>query len=166
MQSRAAAPISRTDRAPARPFGSTETRTGAFSRGLDGAQNVASASLAPAAEKAQQPAGRGLLSTGVQFILAETRTQEAGAPLPPVSNLSRARDSYLTTQASVRETIAINRAFSTPTQASPSEGAQAYQQQAAFQPAGALGALADGNQSLPGASVPSQADDEFDSDYY
>lgn len=54
------------------------------------------------------PAGSGLLSTGVQFLLAETRTQEAGAPLPPVSNFARARDQYLSAQAQVRDTIAAN----------------------------------------------------------
>lgn len=59
-------------------------------------------------QSTQPPAGSGLLSTGVQFLLAETRTQEAGAPLPPVSNFARARDQYLSTQAQVRDTIAAN----------------------------------------------------------
>ncbi len=172
MQSRAATSISRNDRAQGngaltRPSGAPENRGGDFSRGLDGAANLAGASLAPAAAKAQQPAGRGLLSTGVQFILAETRTQEAGAPLPPPSSLGRARDSYLTTQASVRETIAINRSFNAPQQGVQSGGAQVYQR-AALQPVTeATGVSPEpGLQAAGRPSASEQFDDEFDSQYY
>jgi len=157
MQSRAATQVTRNDRAPSRPFGATEARTGDFSRGLDSASNVAGASFAPAAARPQQPQGRGMLSTSVQFVLAETRTQEAGAPLPPISSLSRARDSYLSSQASVRETIAFARMLASE-QVRTAASADANAQAEAAAPRGLIAREA-------GYSV-NQLDDEFDSDDY
>ena len=155
MQSRAATPVARNDRAPARPFGTTETRTGDFSRELDTAANVVGASLAPAAARPQQPQGRGMLSTSVQFMLAETRTQEAGAPLPPISNLSRARDSYLSSQASVRETIALGRMLNSE----QARSAAANEASAQAEAGAADAAYAPAPSSHP-------LEDEFDSDDY
>lgn len=53
----------------------------------------------------QAPVGNGLLSTGVQVLLAETRSQEAAAPFTPASNVGRALDVYQETQTQVKETI-------------------------------------------------------------
>ena len=53
----------------------------------------------------QTPVGSGLLSTGVQVLLAETRSQEAAAPLAPPSNVGRAINVYLETQTQIKETI-------------------------------------------------------------
>ncbi len=104
-----------------------------------------------------------MLSTGVQFALAETRTQEASAPLPPISSLGRARDSYLNVQASVRETIALNRQFAALTGQQPDAGGQT---EAA--PASASGALDYGSSGSTNAANPyvRHGDDEFDSDSY
>jgi len=49
-----------------------------------------------------------LLGNGVSFLLDQTRTQEASAPLPPVSNFERAKNRYLETQSSIKDTIAAN----------------------------------------------------------
>lgn len=105
--SRAATNVSRIDRssargpvAPVRPVGGAE----AFQRNLGeagGAGNVTSLNQL-------QPTGSGLLSTGVQMVLAETRTQEAGATFIPPSNVGRALNSYQETQAKVRDTIREN----------------------------------------------------------
>ncbi|MEX0297530.1 MAG: hypothetical protein AB3N28_00570 [Kordiimonas sp.] len=46
-----------------------------------------------------------MLSNGVQMLLAETRTQEDVAPSVAPSKVGRALNSYLATQAKVRETI-------------------------------------------------------------
>lgn len=101
-----------------------------------------------------------MLSTGVQFVLAETRTQEAGAPLPPISSLGRARDSYLNAAASVRETIAFTRMLD-------SERARTAAATAAY---GAAEATASSEALLPSTRAASPSvnlfDDEFDSDEY
>ncbi len=162
MQSRAATPVARNDRAPARPFGATETRTGDFSRGLESASNVVGASFAPAGQRPQQPQGRGMLSTSVQFVLAETRTQEAGAPLPPISSLGRARNSYLDAAASVRETIALNRMI-TSEKARTAAANEAYGAAAGTQ--GPAAPAEDGG-SLLNYRAASGLDDEFDSAEY
>lgn len=103
-----------------------------------------------------------MLSTGVQFALAETRTQEASAPLPPISSLGRARDSYLNVQASVRETIALNRQFASLT-AQPDAG-----EQTEAAPASTSGRLDYGSSGSTTAANPyaRHGDDEFDSDSY
>ncbi|SDD82223.1 hypothetical protein SAMN04488071_1387 [Kordiimonas lacus] len=44
----------------------------------------------------------------MSFLLAQTRTQEASAPLPPVSNFERAKNRYLETQSKIKDTIAAN----------------------------------------------------------
>ncbi|WP_417455849.1 hypothetical protein [Kordiimonas sp.] len=164
MRSQSAAPITRSERASARPSGASEVRSGEFSRGLSsGTSSLTSASATAAVLQDNSPRpGSGLLSTGVQFALAETRTQEASAPLPPISSLGRARDSYLNVQASVRETIALNRQFAALT-AQPDAG-----EQTEAAPASASGRLDYGSSGSTTAANPyaRHGDDEFDSDSY
>lgn len=161
MRSQSAAPITRTERAGARPSGASEARSGEFSRSLSSDSSaLSSASAVSTAFQDNSPRpGSGLLSTGVQFALAETRTQEASAPLPPISSLGRARDSYLNVQASVRETIALNRQFAALTsgqEASP-QGQTA-----------ATSALSNNstNSSAASSAYAQHSDDEFDSESY
>jgi len=52
--------------------------------------------------------GNGLLSTSVQIMLAETRSQEAAAPFVAPSKLGQAINVYIETQGQVRETIRAN----------------------------------------------------------
>ena len=109
--SRTATNVSRIDRSsargpvnPVRPVNAAES----FRHNLGEAgssNNVTSLN-------AVQPTGPGLLSTGVQMVLAETRTQEAGATFIPPSNVERALNSYQETQTKVRETIRDNLASS------------------------------------------------------
>jgi len=106
----AAAPVARAEPVSARPRNSSGAQTSDFNSDLQAerSDSVNAVLKLNQNQSTQPPAGSGLLSTGVQFLLAETRTQEAGAPLPPVSNFARARDQYLSTQAQVRDTIAAN----------------------------------------------------------
>lgn len=105
-----------------------------------------------------------MLSTGVQFILAETRTQEAGAPLPPISSLGRARDSYLNAAASVRETIAFARIIaSEQARSSASAAAGAYGQ---AQNSVDAAAGSEASSGFAPATHVDQLDDEFDSADY
>lgn len=52
--------------------------------------------------------GNGMLSNGVQLVLAETRTLEAAAAQSDRSSVDRALSSYVASQASVRETIGLS----------------------------------------------------------
>lgn len=111
-QSRSATNVSRVDRSSARGAAGpvhAVGKTDAFN------QNVSVSGGFPSVPSAQttqeQPAGSGLLSNGVQMLLAETRTQEAGASFVAPSNVGRALNSYLTTQTKVRETIRDSVAF-------------------------------------------------------
>ena len=105
-----------------------------------------------------------MLSTGVQFILAETRTQEAGAPLPPISSLGRARDSYLNAAASVRETIAFARLIASEQARSAASAAAGAYGQAQSSVEAVAGGDADGG--FGPAQRVDQFDDEFDSADY
>tara|TARA_R110002096_G_scaffold316732_4_gene511227 strand:+ start:289 stop:756 length:468 start_codon:yes stop_codon:yes gene_type:complete len=111
-QSRSATNVSRVERSsargtvkPVRAVGETD----AFNRNVNVSGGLAGVSSGQSAQ--EQPAGGGLLSNGVQMLLAETRTQEAGAPSVAPSSVGRALNSYLTTQAKVRETIRDSLAF-------------------------------------------------------
>lgn len=107
--SRVATNVSRVERPSARGAVDAVRPAGAaaaFQQNLGAADNVV-----PVTPAQEQPSGNGLLSTGVQMILAETRTQEANAPFVPPSNVGRALNSYLETQAKVRETIRENAAL-------------------------------------------------------
>ena len=74
-----------------------------FSRALvSPAEDEAPAPVLPVAEP-----GKGMLSTGVQLILAETRAQEDQAAFTDRSTLEQAVASYTKSQASVRETIGL-----------------------------------------------------------
>jgi len=107
--SRVATNVSRSERSsgrgpisPVRPVSETD----AFQRNLETpAFNRSSTVLSAATE---QVSGSSLLSTGVERLLAETRTQEAGASFTPPSRISLALNSYVTTQAKVRDTIRDN----------------------------------------------------------
>ncbi len=109
--SQGASPISRAERPSARPNGSSSTQSADFNRSLNQGQGDSggnSLRLFPGqGANAPQP-GRGLLGNGVSFLLAQTRTQEASAPLPPVSNFERAKNRYLETQSKIKDTIAAN----------------------------------------------------------
>ncbi len=108
-RSQSAAPVARAEPVSARAKSSPDAQTSDFNRNLQSDRSETVNAIMKLNQKQEAaPVGNGLLSTGVQFLLAETRTQEAGAPLPPVSNLARARDQYLSTQAQVRDTIAAN----------------------------------------------------------
>lgn len=164
MRSQSAAPITRTERAGARPSGAGETRSGEFSRSLS-SENAPLSSAAAAStvyqDNSPRPGG-GLLSTGVQFALAETRTQEASAPLPSISSLGRARDGYLNAQASVRETIALNRQFAAFT-----SGQEAgFSEQASASTAAAGPDDQSFGNTVAGHAYAGHGDDEFDSEDY
>lgn len=105
-----AAPVSRAERSSARPNGSSATQSADFNRNLTPSRSDSVSAALSLSGTGQRPvqAGGGLLTTGLQFMLAQTRTQEAGAPLPPISNLERARSQYLSTQSRVRDTIVAN----------------------------------------------------------
>ncbi|WP_139167487.1 MULTISPECIES: hypothetical protein [Kordiimonas] len=109
--SQGASPVSRAERPSARPSGSSSAQSADFSRSLNQGQGESGSSslrLFPGqGANAAQP-GRGLLGNGVSFLLAQTRTQEASAPLPPVSNFERAKNRYLETQSKIKDTIAAN----------------------------------------------------------
>ena len=110
MRAQGTAPISRADKPAARPSGVASVRGADLSSNfsVEHSDSVAAAvKLRPADQQPVSP-GSGLLSTNVQFLLAETRTFEAGAPMPPVSSLGQARNKYLATQAQVRDTITEN----------------------------------------------------------
>lgn len=108
-RSQSAAPVARAEPVSARAKSSPDAQTSDFNRNLQSDRSeTVNAIMKLNQNQEAAPVGAGLLSTGVQFLLAETRTQEAGAPLPPVSNFTRARDQYLSTQAQVRDTIAAN----------------------------------------------------------
>lgn len=110
----------------------------------------------------QKPDSKGLLSTGVQMMLAETRTQEAGAPFVPQSNVDRALDSYVSTQAKVRETIRGNigyspqeRSFAPEPQTERPTAIASQDGQAAYGAAAALGSgLNRGLSASQAASTP------------
>lgn len=59
----------------------------------------------PAARQDDRKSGAQLLSTDVQLLLAETRTQEAAAPSPAPSSVGVALSRYSSAESSVRETI-------------------------------------------------------------
>jgi len=86
---------------PARPSSGVSTR--AFGAGISQSATV----LAPASND-QTSTGGGLLSTSVQILLAETRSQEAAASFVPTSKLDGAINAYVETQGQVRETIRAN----------------------------------------------------------
>jgi hypothetical protein len=60
------------------------------------------------AAKDKVKVGNGLLSTSVQILLAETRSQEAVAPFVAPSKLGQAINTYIETQGQVRDTIRAN----------------------------------------------------------
>ncbi len=164
-------PVTRAERPKgpdARPVGATETRSADFSRSLNSSpEPINSAAFSQFSAQTDRPLapGAGLLSTGVQFILAQTRTQEAGAPLPPPAKFDRARESYLGVQARIRETIAFNQAF----------GAENQQNQQVREPSPAAPSTDAPASRLPDAAqlalrqaayAGTRADDEFDSKEY
>ncbi|NVJ99462.1 MAG: hypothetical protein HWE25_15020 [Alphaproteobacteria bacterium] len=105
-----AAPVSRAERPSARPNSASSAQSADFNRnlGVERSDSVNAAIRLASVGQRPLPPGGGLLGTGVQFMLAQTRTQEAGAPLPAPSNLERARNQYLSAQAKVRDTVAAN----------------------------------------------------------
>ncbi|TNE62267.1 MAG: hypothetical protein EP335_13290 [Alphaproteobacteria bacterium] len=127
MRSHGSAPAIRNDRSTARSSGSVSARSAdgaAFAREFGSTRGDSSAGYQQAPDL---PAGKGLLSTGVQLLLAETRTQEADARFPAPGNLGRARSAYLDVAARVRDTIAANRLTlaEAPAPAAPSGGTSA-----------------------------------------
>ena len=86
---------------PIRPLAAGSRR--AFGAGISQTATV----LAPASNDQAATSG-GLLSTSVQILLAETRSQEAAAPFVPTSKLDGAINAYVETQGQVRETIRAN----------------------------------------------------------
>lgn len=105
--SRGASPVSRAERPSARPSSASSGQSADFSRSLNQGQGESGRLLPGQGTPPPQP-GRGLLGNGVSFLLAQTRTQEANAPLPPVSNFERAKNRYLATQSNIKDTIAAN----------------------------------------------------------
>jgi len=107
-QAQNASGVGRSDRAGAR--GPVQPVRGVSATG----QRAFGESFAEAAGALYPPSndqptvGGGLLSTGVQVMLAETRSQEAAAPFAPPSNIGRAINVYLETQTQVRDTIRDN----------------------------------------------------------
>jgi len=89
------------------PAGVARPSAGASQRAF-GAGFSQSVTVLPTASNDQAPAGGGLLSTGVQILLAETRSEEASAPFVPSSKLDNAINTYVETQGQVRETIRAN----------------------------------------------------------
>lgn len=136
MKSRAASPVARAERPSARPNSSSQANVADFHNNLssDRSESVSAALKLTGVEDRQVSPGGGLLGNGVAFILAETRTQEAGAPLPPVSNFERARNRYLETQAQIRDTVAANSILRGETDISSATAAYAAHQAGGSQP--------------------------------
>jgi len=79
-------------------------------------QIVAASDQEPAPQQlATADPGNGLLSTGSQLVLAETRTQEDQSSFADKSVLDKALDSYGRSQSSVLETIGLALLSSGPT---------------------------------------------------
>jgi hypothetical protein len=108
-QAQNASAVGRSERSSARgPVQPVRGSSATGQRAFGASFAEASASFLPASndQTTDQPAvGGGLLSTGVQVLLAETRSQEAAAPFVPPSNVDRAINVYLETQSQVKDTI-------------------------------------------------------------
>ncbi|MCJ9428454.1 hypothetical protein [Kordiimonas marina] len=108
MRSHGTAPTAGKPTSAAKASGAQSARPAdgaSFGRNFGTAQTQQAAQAATTTQAFAKPGGPGLLSTGVQFLLAETRTQEATAGFAAPSNLGRARDAYQRVQKRVRETI-------------------------------------------------------------
>lgn len=104
-QAQSAAGVGKSERTSARgPIQPVRATSSTGQRAFGESFTEAASALAPASND-QVPVGNGLLSTGVQVLLAETRSQEAAAPIAAPSNIGRALNVYVETQTQVKETI-------------------------------------------------------------
>lgn len=76
-------------------------------QGFANAVTIAVAAESQTARTVGFEPGKGMLTNGVQLILAETRAQEDAAAFTDRSSVDRALTSYSETQASIRETIGL-----------------------------------------------------------
>ena len=119
-QARNASGVGKAERASVRdPVGSVRPASSGVERAFGAGLAEASPILQPPSNDQtsandQTPVGNGLLSTSVQILLAETRSQEALAPFAPSSRFGQAINSYTETQSQVRETIRTNTGSTAP----------------------------------------------------
>jgi len=110
----AASDVGKSERAKARALdASARTKFGAGQRAFGTGLSGSAVTVQPASNDQlltidQSPVGQGLLSTGVQILLAETRSQESSALFVPSGQIDSAINSYTETQGHVRETIRAN----------------------------------------------------------
>lgn len=90
------------------PVDSARSTAGVGQRAFGASFADSAASLPPISNDQMARTGNGLLSTGVQILLAETRSQEAAAPFVAPSKVGQAINVYLETQGQVRDTIRAN----------------------------------------------------------
>jgi len=86
-----------------RHLSTSGSNTSAFAKS---ANSVAAPESGAAEIKVAEP-GKGMLSTSIQLILAETRTQENQAAYTDKPTLDKALNSYNDSQTSVRETMSL-----------------------------------------------------------
>ncbi len=113
-KAQSASVVGRADRASARgPVGAVRPTSPVGQKAFGASFSDSATSLQPASND-QVTSGSGLLSTNVQILLAETRSQEAATPFVAPSKLGQALNTYVETQGQVRETIRANTAAAVP----------------------------------------------------